>query len=553
MVDKKLTFAVEDVRVTDERNDSQFAEVEIDVFASGPNKHDLIISVDTLKKTAKTILMKPLVFVYDKIFDDLGSHSPNEVPGGFIPADSPISYRELSDGRTMMTILGRIWKRYSGELLSIFERDGDKPISVELEVYETNDSRPDGLIELLDYCYTAITILGSMVTPAIPDAKMSVIKFAEEYEEDYKKEFSNKYSELDLSIPESIKKNAEKAQSLHQEHEYGLNSTVLALSRHLTKNTHADPEKIHNMAKLLSRYAKKDLGEKNSPAYIAYLALGGDEGFEWALDLAEKISEIDKQKLSYFNGNVESNDSKEKEVIKNFMEDEKKEEVKEEREENKEEEPKKEEMAQETPEEEKKEDPEEEAKETPEEEAKEHEQEKKEEKMSNDVYLDVAAALAFLRAETESNREMVDEEDFALFAEMEKGADCDPKMMAKGMFCKMQKMSKLFADMKKKHDEMMAENEELKKFKAKVEEDKFVFEIATVMSEVKEDMPKEEFEALQEKSKEFSLENVDLFKNLARAKAFEFSKGKKKNNDDIVRHALPVVTNKENKKSLWAD
>ena len=66
----------------------------------------------------------------------------------------------------MLSVIAYVWKKYTGELLHIFKRDGGKkPVSVEMIVYETKN-RPDGSIELLDFKYEGVTILGSFVTPS---------------------------------------------------------------------------------------------------------------------------------------------------------------------------------------------------------------------------------------------------------------------------------------------------------------------------------------------------------------------------------------------------
>jgi hypothetical protein len=114
-LDKKISFAVENIALIDEKNESQFATISIDAFASGDNKHNLVVSEETLRKTAPSIYNKPLVWVYDERFDDIGSHDPYEIPCGFVPSNQEIQFKKLDDGRTMINVVGKIWKRYSGK------------------------------------------------------------------------------------------------------------------------------------------------------------------------------------------------------------------------------------------------------------------------------------------------------------------------------------------------------------------------------------------------------------------------------------------------------
>jgi hypothetical protein len=217
--------------------------------------------------------------------------------------------------------------------------------------------------------------------------------------------------------------------------------------------------------------------------------------------------------------------------------------------------------AEETPEEEKKEEDkekkdnfEEEKKETPAEEKKE---EKKEENMSLNSYLDVAALLVMLEDETENYRGLVEAEFAKPEGEQNMSAVCN------AMYCKMCKMSVASADMcgrmakmEEENKAYMAENEELKKFKADEEGKQFAFAVDSTLKEIEEkvEMPTEEREFLLEESKKFSLETIDGWKNLARAKAFNFAKKDKREADGVKRYALPWGTKEDNlKKPLWVD
>jgi len=89
-LNEKLSFAVENIELLEESNKSQFATLKIDAFASGNNSHSLYISENALRDSAKTLLEKPIVWIYNKNEDDAKSHGEDEVAVGFIPKDSPI-------------------------------------------------------------------------------------------------------------------------------------------------------------------------------------------------------------------------------------------------------------------------------------------------------------------------------------------------------------------------------------------------------------------------------------------------------------------------------
>ena len=79
---------------------------------------------------------------------------------GFVPKeDNPLIYEETEDGRLMLTIKAKIWKKYSQNFLEFFKRDGKvKPVSVEIQVFDLIENE-DGTGEIKDFAYMAITVL----------------------------------------------------------------------------------------------------------------------------------------------------------------------------------------------------------------------------------------------------------------------------------------------------------------------------------------------------------------------------------------------------------
>ena len=185
---EKIVFFVENVSEISESSDPNFCNITIDAFSDGPNHHNLIISEDTLKKSADSIYEVPIVFKYDPWKDDLMGHEPDEVPCGFISKiDNPIQFVKLPDNRTMLRVLGKIWKRYSGKLIDVLKRDGGKKaVSVEMEVLDFDEIKA----EIKAFAMRAVTIIGS--DPAIPDAGLTVLSFEKDKEHYYQK-FESKY------------------------------------------------------------------------------------------------------------------------------------------------------------------------------------------------------------------------------------------------------------------------------------------------------------------------------------------------------------------------
>ena len=624
----KIKFAVEKVEIVDEKNDSQFATIAIDAFASGDNRHNLIVSEETLRKTAYSIYNKPLVWIYDSMFDDIGTHDPLEVPCGFVPHDQEIKFTKLADGRTMMSVIGKIWKRYSGELLSIFKRDdGRKPVSVEMEVFDLVENQTGS--ELLDFCFSAITILGSLITPAIPGAKGTILSFSErikeEYDIAYNSEFSLKYDDIDLSIPESVRQNALLGLELNKQFGRGGTPTTVSMGRHLLKNktTHVN---IKKMAKYFNRH-KGDNLQKDPPSdeYIGWNLFGGSSGWRWSQDIVERMQAIDEQQLSFFGDTIgfpyknlkdlnpalkgvdppltlgQANEiAKQADAIgsdqdkngwaiaignfkkthtvkdgrwikkeemsmtqksqkdldqelfedpnkkdlepedKNFEKDsENTEDVKEEG--AFEADPKDEDSKDEDP---KDEDPKDE--DSKDEDSK--DEDSKDEggdaqNMSLNSNLDVSAMLAMLEEETECYQDLV--------AECEKPAgEMDMGKFAKALFEKLEDVTEQMNEAKKQVDTFAIEVEELKKFKEDVQTSKFEFEVDATIESVSEFVPKAILNQLRENAKEFSLDNLDGWKNIVQAKAFSYVSGKEDKTTEL-RFDLPFNKEGNNLVSMW--
>ena len=289
---QKLSFTVENVDLIEDNPNSRFSILSLDFFASGKNLNETFISEETLLRTANSIKNVPIVWKYDPVLDDAWTHTNDEIACGFIPQESEITHRELPDGRTMLNTKCLVWKKFSGKILDFFKRDGNKPISVEISV---NDSKEigNGLTELLDYVYEAVTVLGSLITPAIPLAKATVLQFAKEYEEDFQKEFSSRYDSIDFTIPENIKNNAKDTLEKYKNNGKGT-SVTLAMGRFLSKNEKITPDKIRAIYKFFQR----------NPEDEFFIGLyGGKEAALWSKEIVEKMDKLDSEHVSYFNGN----------------------------------------------------------------------------------------------------------------------------------------------------------------------------------------------------------------------------------------------------------
>jgi len=298
---QKLIFSIEDVKMIQENPNSNFAVLSLDFFASGENLHNMYVSEETLMKTADGIKNCPIVWKYDEKLDDIYTHDKDEVPCGFVPESSIVETKKLSDGRTMLSVVAYVWKRYTGELLSFFKRDGGKkPVSVEMSVFNTRELS-NGLTEILDFRYEGITVLGSFVTPAIPLANASVLSFSEikeEYKKDFKKEFF--YNNADMEIPEIVKSNVKQGLELKKKYNVGSTSVAASFAKYLTNEKRITLDKARYIADYFSNYNNKDFQQESNPPsekYISSLLLGGVTSYKWAQSIVDNINREEKKLL----------------------------------------------------------------------------------------------------------------------------------------------------------------------------------------------------------------------------------------------------------------
>ncbi len=559
---QKINFEIDSGEIIEDPSQSEFATARLRLFSSGENRHGMYCEEDVLQSTAFTAYEKPVIF--EVVGNDFGSHSDKSKIAGFIVPNSEEFIRE-PDGRLALYTLAKIWKRYSGNFVDIFINRNKKKskLSVEMMMDETED-REDGLIGMKKFFYTAATILGDFITEASPGANIEMLSFSKEYEDAYKKEFGyNKYSELDFRIPSDVKESARMAIERYEKFGKGGNSVSLSLAKFILREEFATPEKIRMMYKKLSSYSKKSLNEDEDQ--IRFELWGGKSGYEWSKGLFEKIEVIDNKRSAFF---VNKDDNAD------FLEKEGKEEtpVKKKEFETKEEEKVEtaEEEKSETPEEQKKEEEDKTEMASPESESKEEEmavdETKKEEmateeepkaEMSLDSYLDLAYTLALMEEETESRKEFLKDEDmFALKCavdEIKKEGEKDFSVVSKGMFAKMKEMSAKMAKMEAENKAYMSEFESLKSFKKSADEARFSYEVESTLKEVETVMPSEEIEKARTESVNFSVENIDAWKNAVKAKAFTFAKpsDKKNTKPELVSRWAFGVDSVETKESLW--
>lgn len=175
MAEKIYSFAVDKVERLnlDKYPEDEFAVVRLGFLSTAPNAHELRISEDVLRESAKTALGK---FVVAKIwFDDTMGHENDQDIFGYVPETQDIEFTQEGE-YLRASCLAVISKRYAEEFCNILERDKEKSVSVEMTVTSPEEDK----FEVLSFRIFGITVLGEKINPSCPDSSISIVKFSEE-------------------------------------------------------------------------------------------------------------------------------------------------------------------------------------------------------------------------------------------------------------------------------------------------------------------------------------------------------------------------------------
>lgn len=175
---KDVKFQLEDVVEYPEWCDN-YPEHKFTVFkccflSTKPNAHKLDISDDVLRRDAQSILGNMLVAKIQN--GDATTHLPSEIQYGYFPREQEIEFVE-EDGVTKAYAYAVVSKHYSKELNNIFEFDNLRNSSVEMTVTTDNDE-DEGKVVALDIF--GLTVLGKAINGSCPDADIKMVRFSTE-------------------------------------------------------------------------------------------------------------------------------------------------------------------------------------------------------------------------------------------------------------------------------------------------------------------------------------------------------------------------------------
>lgn len=173
---KDVKFQLEDVVEYPEWC-SNYPEHKFTVFkccflSTKPNAHSLVIPDKVLRRDAQSILANMLVAKIQN--GDATTHLPNEIQYGYFPREQEVEFVE-QDGITKAYAYAVVSKRYGKELNNIFEFDNLRNSSVEMTVTIDDEDGTDNVIALDIY---GLTVLGRIVNGSCPDADIKMVRFS---------------------------------------------------------------------------------------------------------------------------------------------------------------------------------------------------------------------------------------------------------------------------------------------------------------------------------------------------------------------------------------
>lgn len=206
----------------DDYNDEEFAIAHICFLSTKPNSHELVISDEVLKECAPSVLGKWLVAEYDKLEQDVTTHTADEWIMGYFPKEQEVEFIESDEGYLCAYANAIVSKIYAVELCDLFDENTTKPVSVEMLYTD------DGGDVIQDFNIVGVTVLGKVfgqkINGSCPDANMKMVRFSQEEAD----EFYNEHMHDTLSETNKI---SEERRINMAEKTYKINKTVLKDSK----------------------------------------------------------------------------------------------------------------------------------------------------------------------------------------------------------------------------------------------------------------------------------------------------------------------------------
>lgn len=187
-------------------------------LSTRPNSHDIVIPENVLREYAPSVLGK---WVTAEVkFNDCTTHTNGQSIVGIVPKEQDVEFVEADDGYLDAYVDCIISKRYAKEYCNVFsEDDAQRSVSIEATFSMIDEHECDG------FDIKTITTLGRTMRPSVPDANITIVRFSEEDAESY---YSNLHKSDSLSNLKQFVE--ERKQSMAEKKTYKIDKSKEAMS-----------------------------------------------------------------------------------------------------------------------------------------------------------------------------------------------------------------------------------------------------------------------------------------------------------------------------------
>lgn len=171
--------------------------VKMRIIHEGENPKKTSFTKESIEKAKTSIYDKPILayIKYDENGEplDFGEHEmilvPKIVEGrrtyeikyieqpiGTFSQNFDLSYEKGENGKEYLTATGTIWNRYCKDAYDLL-KESDKSVSMEIEIFESERDKNSGILNISDFEFLGVTILGDEYQPGI-DGADATLEFA---------------------------------------------------------------------------------------------------------------------------------------------------------------------------------------------------------------------------------------------------------------------------------------------------------------------------------------------------------------------------------------
>lgn len=194
--DEPLPIHVEGDITFENREEEGLIGVTLKACHTNRNTNGFYISKEVMEKAVPTLTNKPILGYIHEVDGQPEFYTHNthiegeelvydEVPVGVIPENNNVHFEKADDGsdREYVIVNGYIYKEYS-KASEIIEREADLPVSVEMYVKEMSYDAMNKWLEVTDFYFNGVTILGEddkgkPIKPGMAGSNMKLLEFAE--------------------------------------------------------------------------------------------------------------------------------------------------------------------------------------------------------------------------------------------------------------------------------------------------------------------------------------------------------------------------------------